>query len=72
MEALNPEMESLKTRLKGTWSAGDFGEVQAILTDTVFRQPTRTLQVELNHGDPVGVALHDVEVDYVPVGRRVA
>jgi len=27
MEALNPEMESLKTRLKGTWSAGDFGRI---------------------------------------------
>jgi SAM-dependent methyltransferase len=27
MEALNPEMESLKARLKGTWSAGDFGRI---------------------------------------------
>lgn len=27
MDALNPEMESLKTRLKGTWSAGDFGRI---------------------------------------------
>ena len=27
MEALNPEMESLKARLKVTWSAGDFGRI---------------------------------------------
>ena len=27
MSATNPEMESLKTRLKGMWMSGDFGEV---------------------------------------------
>ena len=27
MEALTPEMDSLKARLKGTWSAGDFGRI---------------------------------------------
>lgn len=27
MSAINPEMESLKTRLKAMWMAGDFGEV---------------------------------------------
>lgn len=27
MSAINPEMESLKTRLKAMWSAGDFGQV---------------------------------------------
>ena len=27
MSAINPEMESLKTRLKSMWMAGDFGEV---------------------------------------------
>lgn len=29
MEALTPEMSSLKARLKGTWSAGDFGRIAA-------------------------------------------
>lgn len=29
MEHLSPEMESLKQRLKGTWSAGDFGRIAA-------------------------------------------
>lgn len=27
MSSINPEMESLKTRLKGMWMAGDFGQV---------------------------------------------
>jgi SAM-dependent methyltransferase len=27
METLTPEMDSLKARLKGTWSAGDFGRI---------------------------------------------
>lgn len=27
MENMSPEMESLKSRLKGTWSAGDFGRI---------------------------------------------
>ena len=27
MSAISPEMESLKTRLKAMWMAGDFGEV---------------------------------------------
>ena len=27
MESLTPEMENLKSRLKGTWSAGDFGQI---------------------------------------------
>jgi hypothetical protein len=27
MSAVDPEMEALKTRLKGMWMAGDFGQV---------------------------------------------
>ena len=27
MSAINPEMESLKTRLKAMWMTGDFGQV---------------------------------------------
>jgi hypothetical protein len=27
MSATNPEMEALKTRLKGMWMAGDFGQI---------------------------------------------
>ena len=31
MSSVSPEMESLKTRLKGMWMAGDFGEVAKII-----------------------------------------
>lgn len=33
MEQLSPEMESLKSRLKGTWSAGDFGRIASAYQD---------------------------------------
>ena len=31
MSAINPEMESLKTRLKAMWMAGDFGQVAKVI-----------------------------------------
>lgn len=31
MSSVSPEMESLKTRLKGMWMAGDFGEVAKVI-----------------------------------------
>ena len=31
MSSINPEMESLKTRLRATWMAGDFGQVAKVI-----------------------------------------
>ncbi len=31
MSAITPEMESLKTRLKGVWMAGDFGQIAKVI-----------------------------------------
>ena len=34
MSTTQPEMESLKTRLKSTWMAGDFGQVAKVIEDS--------------------------------------
>jgi 2-polyprenyl-3-methyl-5-hydroxy-6-metoxy-1,4-benzoquinol methylase len=31
--AMSPEMETLKTKLKATWTAGDFGQIARAYTD---------------------------------------
>ena len=55
-----------------TWSGGVFAEVESIFDEDQLRRPARTLEIELTHGDAVGLSLHDVEVRYAPVPRPVA
>ena len=42
------------------------------LTDDAFRSDYRTAEITLTHTDPVNLELHDLEVRYLPVDRRVA
>ena len=59
MSATNPEMESLKTRLKSMWMAGDFGQVAKIIETgaedfiarLALRPGTRLLDVACGSGN---------------------
>ena len=50
MSSVSPEMESLKTRLKGMWMAGDFGEVAKVIEANAEEFIAR---LELKPGDRV-------------------
>ena len=59
MSAINPEMESLKTRLKGMWMAGDFGQVAKVIETNAeefiarlaLKPGTRVLDVACGSGN---------------------
>ena len=59
MSATNPEMEALKTRLRGMWMAGDFGEIartieagaEEFITRLAPRPGERVLDVACGSGN---------------------
>src|SRR5438128_1047065 len=56
----------------GAWGSTTFAEVDSPLTDDAFRSDYRTAEITLTHSEAVNLELHDLEVRYLPVDRRVA